>query len=54
VTGDGRVTFKDVNRIAQAIAGKSHDLRYDVDGNGRVGEGDLALAMRQIGRRCER
>jgi hypothetical protein len=54
VTGDGRVTWRDVDKIARAIARHSRDRRYDVDGNGRVGSHDLALALRQLGRRCQR
>ncbi|MEX2247862.1 MAG: choice-of-anchor Q domain-containing protein [Dehalococcoidia bacterium] len=52
VTGDGRVTLGDVVRIAKAIASQSRNGTYDVDRNGKVGYGDLVLAMRQLGRRC--
>jgi hypothetical protein len=52
VTGDGRVTWRDIQKIAHAIARHSRDFGYDVDGSGRVGIGDLRFALRQLGRRC--
>ena len=54
VTGDGKVTWKDVGKIAKAIAKRSHNPRYDVDSNSRVGFADLVFALKQLGRRCER
>jgi hypothetical protein len=48
------VTWKDIVRIARAAAHRSHDQRYDLNGDGRVGFRDLKLALFQLGRRCSR
>jgi hypothetical protein len=48
------VTWRDAGAIALALLRHSQHTRYDVDGNGRVGIGDLHLALHQLGRRCSR
>jgi hypothetical protein len=50
VTHDGRVTWKDVAKIAKHL-GKRH-ARYDINGDGRVTWKDVWIAIDQLGRRC--
>jgi hypothetical protein len=52
VTGDGRVTKRDVMWIARQAAKKRPDMRADIARNGRVNLGDVIAAVRQLGRRC--
>ena len=52
VNRNGRVDVFDVLRIARHLG--SRDLRYDLDGDGRVGFSDLFESIRQLGRRCSR
>jgi hypothetical protein len=54
VTGDGRVTLKDLHAVAYAVARHSHNARYDVNRNGHVGFGDIISTASQLGRRCWR
>ncbi|MEX2246824.1 MAG: hypothetical protein WEC75_09060 [Dehalococcoidia bacterium] len=52
VTGDGRVTWRDIEAIAHKLG--RHDPRYDLTGDGRVTYRDLLIALWQLGRRCRR
>jgi len=54
VDGNGRVNWRDVYRIALAIANHSTDPLYDINGDGRVSFKDLRIALFQIGRKCHR
>jgi hypothetical protein len=54
VTGDGRVTWRDIDRIARAIAARRYDSFYDVNADGRLTGGDIWAAVRQLGRHCHR
>jgi hypothetical protein len=52
VTGDHRVTRRDVTWIAKQAGKKRPDMRADIVRNGKVNLGDLIAAVRQLGRRC--
>ncbi len=52
VNDDGYVTWRDVVAEARALLRHDTNARYDVDGDGRVDARDLAMVVRQIGRRC--
>ena len=52
VDGSGRVTLRDIFLIALHL--RSHNLRYDVNGDGRVSFADLIAAIEQFGDRCDR
>jgi hypothetical protein len=51
VTGDGRVTGRDVAAIAAHTFGR-YRAQYDVNGDRRVNRQDVQIAIRQLGRRC--
>jgi hypothetical protein len=52
VTGDGRVTLADVAAETLALLRASQNPRYDVNHDGKVNLIDLAIVVRQLGRRC--
>jgi len=52
VTGDGRVTAKDVVAETLAVVFGSRDPRYDVNHDGKMNLKDLEIVTRQLGRRC--
>jgi hypothetical protein len=52
VTGDGRVTAKDLAAETVALLFGSHNPRYDVNHDGRVNLKDLEIVIRQLGKRC--
>jgi Ca2+-binding EF-hand superfamily protein len=54
VTGDGKVTFKDLLRIAKQIGKRHQNLDYDVNGDGHVDITDLLIAVSQLGESCDR
>jgi hypothetical protein len=52
VTGDGRVTIVDVLRESAMTRVPHAAARYDLNGDGRVDEKDVATVARQVGRQC--
>ncbi len=51
VTGDGRVTGRDVVAIAAHIIGR-YNAKYDLNYDGRVNIEDVRIAIRELGRHC--
>jgi Ca2+-binding EF-hand superfamily protein len=54
VTGNGRVNFHDVVKVAHAAFFKPWKRKYDVNRDGIVDYWDLVMTVQQLGRRCER
>jgi hypothetical protein len=52
VTGDGRVTLRDLGAIALRIALRRYDPRFDLNGDGVVNRADFLIALRQLGTTC--
>jgi Tol biopolymer transport system component len=52
VTGDGRVTFRDVLAIAIRMLLRRYDPRFDVNGDGVIDRLDLRIAIQQLGTTC--
>ena len=51
VTGNGRVTGRDVFAIGSHIIGR-YRAQYDLNHDGRVNMQDVRIAIRQLGHRC--
>lgn len=54
VTGDGRVTIRDLVAVAEHMGRRRYDPRYDLNHDGRITVADLFLVLRQLGRSCSR
>ena len=52
VTGDGRVTLRDLAAIALRIALRRYDARFDLNGDGVINRLDFGIALRQLGSAC--
>lgn len=52
VTGDGRVTVRDLIAIATHFRRNANGSRYDLNLDGRVDAGDIRIALAQLGARC--
>jgi hypothetical protein len=52
VTGDGRVTVADVMREEAMTRHKHAAAKYDLNGDGRVDQRDVAIVISQLGQRC--
>lgn len=52
VTGDGRVTLRDVLAMALRILFRRYDPAFDLNGDGRLDRADLRIVVSQLGRMC--
>lgn len=52
VTGDSRVTVRDLIAIATHFRRNANGSRYDLNLDGRVDAGDIRIALAQLGARC--
>jgi hypothetical protein len=52
VSGNGRVSFRDVAIITRAVAKGQYRIEFDVNHDGRLSHADITAAAKQVGKRC--